>query len=131
MIRILIADDSPIIRDGLSSLLEVQPNLKVVDTARDGLESVEKAGKLLPDIVIMDAQMPRMDGVEATRLIKQAFPTVGVLFFSVFLDCMEDSMAVGSDGCLVKDCEPEELFSEIRRIAAKMQAASELSEVAG
>ena len=118
MTRILIADDSLTIRDGLRGLLETQPDFQVVGTARDGLEAVGEVTRLLPDVVIIDAQMPGMDGVEATRQIKEAFPNVGVLFFSVFVDCMEESMTAGSDGCLVKDCEPEELFSETRRIAA-------------
>ena len=122
MIRILIADDSQIIWDCLRSLLEAQPDFEVVGIAKDGEEAVKKVEELLPDVVIMDAQMPRMGGVEATRRIKEAFPKVGVLFFSVFVDCMEESMRVGADRFLVKDCDPEELFSEARRIAVNGRA---------
>ena len=71
MIRVLIADDSPAIRDGLSSLIGAQSDFFVVGTAGDGLEAVEMAKDLRPDVVIMDAQMPRMDGIEATREIKR------------------------------------------------------------
>jgi len=118
MIRILIVDDSTAIRDALSSLLNAADGFEVVGFAGDGLEAVERAGELLPDVVIMDAQMPNMDGAEATRHIKQTLPAVGVLSLSVFADCLEASIAAGADGYLMKDCEPEQLFSELRRVAA-------------
>ena len=122
IIRVLIADDSVAMRDGLASILNQTSGFHVVGFAGDGLEAVEKAGKLLPDVVIMDAQMPNMDGVEATRRIKRELPTVGILFFSVFADYLEASAAAGSDGYLNKDCSPSELFTEIRRIALASQA---------
>ena len=118
MIRVLIAEDSPHIRDSLSELLAGEPDMNLVGTAGDGLEAVEKAAALRPHIVIMDAQMPRLDGVEATRRIKNELPGVGVLFFSVFTDYVEDSIAAGSDGYLTKDCTAADLFREIRRIAS-------------
>ena len=118
MIRVLIVDDFAAIREGLSSLLNSIGEFQVVGQAADGLEAVEKAGVLLPDVVIMDAQMPNMDGVEATKRIKQAFPDIAVLFLSVFSTYLEDSIAAGADGYLLKDCEPEELISEIKRLAA-------------
>ena len=71
-----------------------------------------------PHVVIMDAQMPRMDGVEATRRIKKHLPGVGILFFSVFTDYLEASVAAGFDGYVTKDCSSAVLFREIRRIAA-------------
>ena len=119
MIQILIADDSNMIQECLTSILDSHPDFKVVGTAHDGLEALKKAGDLHPDVVIMDAQMPNLDGVEATRRIKQAFPDVGVLFLSVFTDCMEAGIGAGADGYLEKDCNTEELFSEVRSIAAK------------
>ena len=117
MIRVLIADDSNALRDSLAGLLNQASGFQVVGLAGDGLEAVEKAGELLPDVVIMDAQMPRLDGVEATRRIKRDLPGVGVLLFSVFADHLEASIAAGGDGYLNKDCTPLELFNEIRRIA--------------
>ena len=123
MIKVLIAEDSPSILDALSLLVGAQPDLDVVGTARDGLESVERATELRPDVVIMDAQMPRMDGVEATKRLKHAFPETGVLFLSVFPDHMEAAVSAGSDGYLTKDCSPKELFDEIRRIAGQPRAA--------
>ncbi len=118
MIRILIADDSTAIRDGICSLLDPTGDFQVVGLARDGLEAVEKARELLPDVVIMDSQMRYMDGVEATRHIKQTFPGIGILLFSVFADCLEAGITAGADGYLRKDCDSEELFSELRRIVA-------------
>ena len=118
MIRILIVDDSAAMRDALSSLLNAAKGFEVVGFAGDGLEAVERAGELLPDVVLMDAQMPNMDGVEATRHIKLNLPSVRVLSLSVFTDCLEASIAAGAEGYLMKDCEPEELFSELRRVAA-------------
>lgn len=119
LIRILIADSSPVICDGVRSLIERQPDLEVVGVALDGEDAYKKTAELLPDVVIMDARMPTMGGVAVTRWIKEGFPNVGVLFFSVFMDCIQEAMAVGSDGYLVKDCGREDLFSEVRRIAAK------------
>ena len=118
MIRVLIAEDSPHIRDSLSGLLAGEPDMDLVGAAVDGLEAVEKAAALRPHVVIMDAQMPRLDGVEATRRIKKELPGVGVLFFSVFTEYLEDSIAAGADGYVTKDCGVAELCCEIRRIAA-------------
>ena len=88
----------------------------MVGVANDGREAVEKALDLLPDVVIMDAQMPNMDGLEATRYIKDALPRVAVLFLSVFTDYLEASRAVGADSYLAKDCKPEDLFTELQRV---------------
>ena len=99
-------------------MLNAAKGFEVVGFAGDGLEAVERAGELLPDVVLMDAQMPNMDGVEATIQIKQTLPGVGILVLSVFADYLEASIAAGAEGYLMKDCEPEELFSELRRIAA-------------
>ena len=118
MIRVLIADDSPRILDSISSLIAAQADLDLVGTAGDGIEAIEKATQLLPDVVIMDAQMPRLDGVEATRRLKQDLPDIGILFFSVFTDYLEASIAAGSDGYMTKDCSTTDLFNEIRRISA-------------
>jgi len=118
MIRILIADDSAAMRDALSGLLNQQGDFEVVGLAVDGVEAVQKAKELLPDVVIMDAQMPNMDGAEATRHIKQTLPGVGVLSLSVFADCLEASIAAGADGYLMKDCGLPELLTELKRVAA-------------
>ena len=117
MIRVLIADDSKSIRDSLASLLNPASGLRVVGLAGDGLEAVKKVTELLPHVVIMDAQMPGMDGIEATRRIKRTIPAVGILLFSAFDDYMEAGIAAGTDGYLMKDCEPKEHIAELKRIA--------------
>ena len=122
MIRVLIADDSSAIRDGLSSLLSQQDDFEVVGLAWDGLEAVQKAGELLPHVVLMDARMPNLGGVEATRRIKQTLTGVGVLSISVFTDCLEASIAAGADGHLMKDCGIQEILAELKRVAAISRA---------
>ena len=123
MIRVLIADDSPAIRDGLSSLIDAQSDFFVVGTAGDGLEAVEMAKDLRPDVVIMDVQMPRMDGIEATRRIKRDFPAIGILFLNTFTDHIEAGQAAGCDGYLTKECDPKQLYAEVSRIAASAQSS--------
>ena len=118
MIRVLIVDDSPHIRDSLTTLIAAQPDLAVVGAACDGLEAVDMASELDPQVVVMDAQMPNLDGIGATQCIKKSLPHVGVLFLSVFTDYLEASIAVGADGYLTKDCELDDLLAEIRRIAS-------------
>ena len=130
MIRVLIADDSVAIRDSLASLLNPKSGFQVVGLASDGLEVVEKARELLPDVVIMDAQMPNMDGVEATKEIKQTLSGVGILLFSVFTDYTEAGIAAGVDGYLMKDCELKELLAELMRIATSSTAGRCVQEKA-
>ena len=118
VIRIVIADDSPAIRDGLSKLLNPVEGLDVVAMVGDGLEAVATSQELRPDVVIMDAQMPNMDGVEATRRVKLVSPGSAILFFSVFADSMEASLAAGADRFLTKDCDSDELILAVMEIAA-------------
>lgn len=82
-VRVLIADDHPIFRDGLASLLETQPGVEVVGTAGDGLEAVAQATALVPDVVVMDLQMPQLNGIDATRRITETLPDVRVLVFTM------------------------------------------------
>ena len=103
-IRVLIVDDTSAVRDGVAALLRPESDIEVVGSAEDGLEAVAKAQELLPDVIIMDVQMPRMDGLKATELIKQVLPQTQVVMFSVFRDCLEAGMKMGADGCLTKDC---------------------------
>jgi DNA-binding NarL/FixJ family response regulator len=117
---VLIVDDASAVRDGVSTLLAPESDIEVVGSAEDGLEAVAKAQELRPDVIIMDVQMPRMDGIQATELIKRALPRTGVVMFSVFRDCLEVGMKMGADGCLTKDCDPEDLIAELRRVAARI-----------
>ena len=125
MIRILVVDDSAVIREGLRSLLSSQPDFLLVGEAADGLEAVASVRDLEPHVVTMDARMPCMDGVEATRYIRETGLPVGIILLSVFDDCAEAAMAAGVDTCLLKDCEARELFATIRQIADRVVGCKE------
>ncbi|MGD2164287.1 MAG: response regulator transcription factor [Anaerolineae bacterium] len=117
-LRILLVDDHLLFRKGLMRLLDVQPDFSVVGEARDGLEAVEEARRLRPDLVLMDINMPNCDGLEATGRIKAQMPEVKVVMLTVSDDEQDLVTAVkrGADGYLLKDLQPEELFEQLRRI---------------
>jgi NarL family two-component system response regulator LiaR len=117
-IRVLIADDHGIVRKGLTVLLATERDIKVVGEAQDGLEAVQKAGSLKPDVVLMDLVMPRMDGIEATRKITEAHPKVKVLVLTSFAadDKVFPAVKAGALGYLLKDSSPEELVEAIHRV---------------
>ncbi len=112
--RILIVDDHPTLRAGLKSLLS--PFYDIVGEAADGLEAINSVERLLPDLVLMDLSMPRMDGMAATREIKKKWPKTKILAFTVH-DTPEHRAAVleaGADGYLLKDSSREELIQSIK-----------------
>ncbi|MFC1978335.1 response regulator transcription factor [Chloroflexota bacterium] len=112
-IRLLIVDDSAVVRDGLCSILGSHTDFKIVGEAIDGLDAMAKAGSLHPDVILMDIQMPGKDGIEATRYIKEHFPKIKVLLLTVHTSYIEEALVAGADGCLLKDCGREELFRAI------------------
>lgn len=118
-IRLLVVDDHVVVRKGLMAILETEPGIEVVDEAGDGNEAVEKACALQPDVVLMDLVMPGMDGIEATRLIKQRVPQVQVLVLTSFStnDKVIPSLSAGATGYLLKDASPEELVKAIEQVA--------------
>jgi DNA-binding NarL/FixJ family response regulator len=116
--RILLAEDNQAMRQTLRELLEDE-GLEVVGEAGDGAEAVERAEALRPDLVLMDLRMPRMDGIEATRLVKQNLPGVRVLMLSAYADpsLSERATAVGADGYVVKGTSYQTLVAEIERVS--------------
>lgn len=116
--KIAIADDYPVYRDGLQVTLSSDENLEVIFEADNGQELLEKMNAELPDLVIMDYKMPVMDGMAATRLIKEKYPTVKVLVISMFHDekFINHLMDNGADGYLLKDAEPEQIMSTIHQL---------------
>ena len=120
MIKILIVDDSAAVRDGLCSILSPHADFNIVGKAIDGLDAIAKTNDLHPDVILMDAQMPGIDGIEATRRIKERFSKIKVLLLTVHTSYVEEALAAGADGYLMKDCHREELFSAIREVVQRM-----------
>ncbi|SCF17702.1 response regulator [Micromonospora chokoriensis] len=118
-VRILLADDQPLLRTGFRMVLGAEGDLDVVAEAGDGVEAVELSRRLLPDVVLMDIRMPRMDGVAATRAIVDARLPVRVLVLTTFdLDeYVVGALRAGASGFLAKDVPAAELISAIRTIA--------------
>jgi DNA-binding NarL/FixJ family response regulator len=119
-VRVLLADDQPLIRTGFRMLLNATEDIRVVGEAADGAEAVRRARELDPDVVLMDVRMPGTDGVEATRRLTDAELSCRVLILTTF-DLDEYAFAAlraGASGFLLKDVPPEELISAIRAIAA-------------
>jgi DNA-binding NarL/FixJ family response regulator len=117
--RVLIVDDCVVVRDGLQSLLKGCPCIEVVGEAGGGREAVIKAEKLQPNVVLMDAQMPGLDGTGATRQIKERWPHIKVLFLTVHSSYIDRGIAAGADGHLMKDCTRQELLGAIREVSGQ------------
>ncbi|HLB95105.1 MAG TPA: response regulator transcription factor [Nitrospiria bacterium] len=118
-IRVLIADDHQVVREGLSAVLKMKEDIEVVGLAKDGLDAVEKARQLLPDVVWMDISMPRMNGVEATREIKRENPHIGVVVLTMYdeEDYIFDLVKAGATGYLLKDADSTQIAKAIRAVA--------------
>ncbi len=116
MIRLVLAEDQTIIRQGLHRLLDSHADLQVVGAAENGQQAVDQVATLQPDLVLMDVRMPIMDGVTATQLICERFPQVKVLVLTTFDDeqYVEQLMQFGAIGYLLKDTPSEELADAIR-----------------
>lgn len=117
-IRLLLADDQSLVREGLSSLLNAQPDLEVVGQAEHGRQAVDLARSLHPDIVLMDVRMPVMDGVAATQALQAEFPDIKVLVLATFADddYLRRALRYGAKGYLLKDAPAAELAAAIRAV---------------
>ena len=118
MIRVLLADDQSIVREGLSSLLQTQPDLEIVAEAENGKVAVERSLSLKPDVVLMDIRMPVMDGVAAIRTLIERAPETKILVLTTFDDdeYVAKAMAYGARGYLLKDTPSAELAQAIRAV---------------
>ena len=119
-IRVLIADDQRVVRDGLAMLLGLLDDVEIVATAADGVEAVERARSERPDIVLMDLRMPRMEGAEATRQILASLPDTRVLVLTTYADdeFLFPALQAGARGYLTKDASAEEIEHAIKALAA-------------
>ena len=111
--RVLIADDQRSVREGLRSVLALSPRMEVVGEAVDGQDAVHLVAERHPDVVLMDIQMPVMDGLEATRLIKSQWPCVRVIVLTIYARYQAKALSAGADVFLVKGCEAQALQEAI------------------
>jgi DNA-binding NarL/FixJ family response regulator len=119
-IRVLIADDQRVVRDGLSMLVGLIDGVEVIGTAGDGIEAIELASAHSPDVVLMDLRMPRLDGAEATRRIRETLPDTQVLVLTTYADdeSLFPALQAGARGYLTKDASAEEIEHAIRALVA-------------
>jgi two-component system, NarL family, response regulator len=134
-IRILIAEDHAIVRDGLTSVLDFEQDMNVVGHAKNGNEAVAQYRKLKPDVVLMDLAMPEMDGVAAINAIRSEFPAARILVLTTYDgdETIFRALENGAKGYLLKDCSTPDLLSAIRKVHAggthvSDRAASRLAE---
>ena len=131
MIRILLADDHPIVREGLRALLETQPDFEIIAEAANGDETLRLTSELQPDIILLDLEMPLMDGVEAIRRLRRHISsphTIHIIVFTAFDndERIIDALQAGANGYLLKDAPREDIFNAIR---VTMQGGSLLQPI--
>lgn len=116
MINVLLVEDQAIIRDGIKFIIERDSEIRVTGCAGNGQEALKFCRALQPDLVLMDIVMPICDGIEATRLIKEAYPEIKIIILTTFNDEKKAALAIknGADGYILKDIEPEELLFTIK-----------------
>ncbi|RKN66041.1 response regulator [Paenibacillus ginsengarvi] len=131
MLRIVIAEDHPLFRSGVRNLLKTTDDLEVVGEAVSGEEALALVEQLKPDLVLMDIRMPGMNGIEATRVIKEKYPATEVLILTMFRDDQSvfTAMRVGAKGYILKDSDEEELLQSIRMVGNGRAVFS--SDIAG
>ena len=122
-IRLVIVDDQALVRGALGALLDLEPDLRVVGMAADGEEGLRLVAQLAPDVCLMDVQMPGMDGVETTRLLRTASPSTRVLVVTTFArpGYLRSALDAGASGFIVKDTPAEKLADAVRRVHAGMR----------
>jgi DNA-binding NarL/FixJ family response regulator len=119
-VRVVLADDHPIVRDGLSALLASIDGIEVVGVAATGREALRAAVTLKPDVLVMDIQMPDMDGVTAAREVARAAPSVGILMLTMFddIDSVDAAMRAGAAGYVLKGASQQQIARAIHTVAA-------------
>jgi DNA-binding NarL/FixJ family response regulator len=118
-VRILVVDDHPIVRHGLRTLLGGRPEWEIIDEAEDGIEAVEKADRLKPDVVVLDVSMPRMDGLEACRRIRKSVPKSEVLIVTQHdsPQMMREALSAGARGYIVKSDAARDLLAALEAVS--------------
>jgi DNA-binding NarL/FixJ family response regulator len=118
MIKVLLADDHILVRDALCYLLEAQGDIKIVATAADGVEAVEQAMNLCPDIAVLDISMPRMDGIEAARRICELCSNTKIVMLTIYHteEHVRHALQAGASGFVLKDAAGQELVAAVRTL---------------
>ncbi|GAB2495800.1 response regulator [Nocardiopsis aegyptia] len=133
--RVLVVDDQRLVREGIASLLGIQPGITVVGTAADGAEAVDRALELEPDVVLMDVRMPGMDGVEAVAVLRERAPGCRIVMLTTFDDeeYVVRALRAGASGYLLKDLPARELAEAVRlaRAGVAQFDASAVARLAG
>ena len=119
-IRVLLADDQRVVREGLTLILDLLEDVEVVETANDGEQAVALAERLSPDVVLMDLRMPRVDGIEAIRRLAASRPRIGVIALTTYADdaSVLGALRAGARGYLTKDASAEQIAAAISRVAS-------------
>src|SRR5215831_7426847 len=117
-IRVIVADDHEIFRDGFRALLKKQQDIELVAEAENGKELIDLAAKHKPDVIITDVKMPRLDGIEATKVIEEKYPDIGVIALSMFDEdsLIVDMLEAGAKGYLLKNAGKEEILEAIKTV---------------
>lgn len=114
LIKVLITDDRITSRKGLRALMLTQPDIQIIGEASNGEKAIQFIQKHKPDVVLMDAFMPKMNGLEATRIIKKRWKRIRVVMLTLHGDIREEALDAGADAFLVKGCSPDDLIKEIK-----------------
>jgi len=117
-IRVLLADNQTIFRKGLQEIIDAQSDMTVVGEAKDGIEALDKAEDLAPDIILMDIRMPHLDGIRAIQLITQGIPGVRIIVLTIYCEdeYVFEAIRAGAQGYILKDAHPEKMLEAIRAV---------------
>lgn len=115
-IRIMLVDDHQVVRQGLRAMLQLETDMQVVGEAASAEEALTQVDLLSPDVILMDIKMPGMDGIEATRKLKEKYPSCNVIILTLYGDYLNQAIEAGAVGFLTKNIKPEELAMAIRAI---------------
>lgn len=116
-IKVLMVDDHQVVREGLRRIIDLDKEMEVVGEASNGEEAITKAGALAPDVIVMDLKMPKMDGLDATREIKERFPGIHILVLTLYAeDFLKQAMEAGVSGYLLKDGDCDQIIKAVRQV---------------